>query len=294
MIPTFNCAGYLRTTLESVLRQDPGPESMHIEVIDDCSTKDDPESVVKEVGGGRVVFYRRPENGGVVANFNTCLNRSRGRLVHILHGDDFVLSGFYAHVGQLAAENPNADWIATRALLVDEQSVILGVTARLRELEEATTDPTPFFYHTPVQTPGIVVRRRFYERHGGFLPQLIHCADCEMWARAIGQAGGVLSSEVLCAYRTFATNDTGRLKRTAENLRDIQRLFAVFAGRYPAFDRRIALEKLSRYALDQADAFRRAGDSEALAHANDFVRKNVPFSIWLKRRFIQSVKQFAS
>ena len=46
MIPTFNCAKYLRQTLESVLVQDPGTEQMQIEVVDDCSTKDDPEAVV--------------------------------------------------------------------------------------------------------------------------------------------------------------------------------------------------------------------------------------------------------
>ena len=38
MIPTYNCARYLRETLASVLAQDPGPDQMQIEVIDDCST----------------------------------------------------------------------------------------------------------------------------------------------------------------------------------------------------------------------------------------------------------------
>ena len=45
MIPTYNCANYLRETLASVLAQDPGAEFMQIEVIDDCSTKDEPEAV---------------------------------------------------------------------------------------------------------------------------------------------------------------------------------------------------------------------------------------------------------
>ena len=50
MIPTYNCANYLEKTLESVLSQDMGEEQMHIEVIDDYSTKDDPEEVVERLG----------------------------------------------------------------------------------------------------------------------------------------------------------------------------------------------------------------------------------------------------
>jgi cellulose synthase/poly-beta-1,6-N-acetylglucosamine synthase-like glycosyltransferase len=39
MVPIYNCPPhYLRETLKSVLRQDPGPAEMQIEVIDNCST----------------------------------------------------------------------------------------------------------------------------------------------------------------------------------------------------------------------------------------------------------------
>src|ERR1700733_9809658 len=95
MIPTFNCAGYLRQTLESVLAQDPGPHLMQIEVVDDASTDDNPHAVVQELGRGRVQFYRKARNEGAVQNFNTCIQRSLGHYVHILHGDDLVASGYY-------------------------------------------------------------------------------------------------------------------------------------------------------------------------------------------------------
>ena len=80
MIPSFNCAGLLRDALSSVLAQDPGPQVMQIEVVDDHSTDESTERVVTELGKGRVGFYRQPRNVGHVANFNTCLRRSRGRL----------------------------------------------------------------------------------------------------------------------------------------------------------------------------------------------------------------------
>jgi glycosyltransferase involved in cell wall biosynthesis len=98
MIPTFNCAGYLREALTSVLAQDPGPRLMQIEVVDDCSTKDDPGAVVAELGKGRVQFHRRSRNDGHTANFRTCLERSRGRLVHLLHGDDAVRDVFFRNL----------------------------------------------------------------------------------------------------------------------------------------------------------------------------------------------------
>src|SRR6266566_1236858 len=98
MIPTYNPrADYLEETLRSVLEQDPGPEQMQIEVVDDASA-DCPEDVVQSIGSGRVAFIRQPTNCGAIANFNTCISRSRGELIHILHGDDFVLPGFYAHI----------------------------------------------------------------------------------------------------------------------------------------------------------------------------------------------------
>src|SRR5437870_3024247 len=66
MIPTYNPrADYLEETLHSVLQQDPGPQQMQIEVIDDCSTGDLAAQTVGRVGGGRVTFRAEPQNRGL-------------------------------------------------------------------------------------------------------------------------------------------------------------------------------------------------------------------------------------
>src|SRR5687767_11951325 len=95
MIPAYNCIKYLRETLESVLAQDPGPDKMQIEVVDDCSTDGDVQSLVNAVGRGRVCYYKQEINKGSLRNFETCLNRANGIWVHLLHGDDKVKFGFY-------------------------------------------------------------------------------------------------------------------------------------------------------------------------------------------------------
>src|SRR5712692_12027908 len=66
MIPTYNPrADYLEETLRSVLQQDPGPEEMQIEVIDDHSSDDLAAQTVRRVGGGRVSFHAEPQNRGL-------------------------------------------------------------------------------------------------------------------------------------------------------------------------------------------------------------------------------------
>lgn len=282
MIPAFNCAKYLQQTLESVLAQDQGSDQMQIEVVDDCSTKDDPKAVVEEVGKGRVAFHRKPKNEGAIANFNTCIQRSRGHLLHILHGDDYVLPGFYQRLTEEAQLHPDVSLLAVRAFYVDEESVIFGVTPRLPKLENGSRLVEDFFYDTPIQCPGIVVRRDFYEKNGGFIPTLVHTADREMWARAVGLAGGLVTREVLACYRLFAANDSGRLARTGENLRDCERLNQLFAERYPEFDCKRGTQRVLDKALGQAGRFSESGDSEAAKANQDYWKKYAPLPLRLR------------
>jgi cellulose synthase/poly-beta-1,6-N-acetylglucosamine synthase-like glycosyltransferase len=295
MIPTFNCALYLRHTLQSVLQQDPGPDQMEIEVIDDCSTKDDPEAVVREMGGGRVRFHRKPKNAGAIANFNTCIERSRGTLVHILHGDDSVLPGFYTTVGGMAADHPECALYATRCFFMDEEGHYTGVTGRLPELESApSADAKSFFSVNPLQFAGVAVRRAFYEKQGGFLPQLVHTADWEMWARAVANGRGLVNPSVLAMYRVFAANDTGRLMRTAENLADEERLCAVLHGRHPELNVAELRRHIFCKAFSQEERFARLDDREAVAANRAFRRARHSWSnlgFRLKRLAVRAARR---
>ena len=92
MIPIYNCReDYLRETLGSVLRQDPGVTDMQIEVLDNYSTIGDPEAVIREMGSGRIVVHRQTHNVGIAGN---CIERARGHWVHILHSDDTARPDF--------------------------------------------------------------------------------------------------------------------------------------------------------------------------------------------------------
>src|SRR5690606_23584152 len=125
------CGRYLAATLRGVLAQDPGPDVMQIEVVDDHSMRDDLAAIVHEVGQGRVSYHRQPRNVGHIANFQTCLERARGHYVHLLHGDDLVLPGFYAAL-ERGLENPDIGAAFCRHRHVDSGEKELYVSPELR------------------------------------------------------------------------------------------------------------------------------------------------------------------
>lgn len=235
MIPTFNCADYLGEALASVLAQDPGPEVMQIEVVDDCSTKDDPEAVAADLGAGRVAFHRRPENGGHRANFLTCLERARGRLIHLLHGDDLVLEGFYQKLAEGFVAAPAAGAAFCRHAFVDEGGRVL----MLSDLEQAESGLLDNWLERiatrqRIQTPSIVVRREVYETLGVFDSRLSWAEDWEMWARIAAHYPVWYEPEPLARYRMHAASNSDRHRRSGENLRDVRRAVAIIQRLLPA------------------------------------------------------------
>jgi glycosyltransferase involved in cell wall biosynthesis len=264
MIPTWNCAALLAETLASVLAQDePG---LDITVVDDCSTRDDPEAVVNAVGGGRVRFVRQERNVGAIRNFNACVRLARGELIHILHGDDFVRPGFHRAILDAAVRHPDIGLFCTRADIVDEHGAVQAQTTRLVHLLGGSRDIRPLVHAgNQLVTPAVVVRRSAYLRLGLFEESLVHVADWEMWVRVTAACGGVFLDQTLAAYRVFAAQDTTRLKLTGENLRDHLRLAELWSRVLPGFERRPFLRLVESMAMNQIAEFASRGRTDAVA-----------------------------
>jgi glycosyltransferase involved in cell wall biosynthesis len=268
MIPTYNCARYLEAALRSVLAQDPGPAAMQIEVVDDHSTADDPEEVVARLGGGRVAFHRQPENVGVVGNLNTCLQRSRGELVHLLHGDDLVLEGFYRTLDDRLRKHPDAGAAYCRHLYVDEQGRRLDVAPLEPASSGILMEGARFLAaEQRIMTPSIVVRRSVYERLGGFDDRLACAEDWEMWVRVATRFPVYYEERPLACYRLHGSSNTGRNLRDGKSLDYTRLAIELFASYFePAQRRAVKRTAFSRYAtsgLETARSLHSQGDAAA-------------------------------
>jgi glycosyltransferase involved in cell wall biosynthesis len=267
MIPTYNCGKYLAETLKSVLSQAPDLALMQIEVVDDASTLDDPAAIVAEIGQGRVQFYRQPENVGSIRNFETCLLRARGRLVHLLHGDDCVLEGFYTKLQKLFETYPDIGAAYCRHQYMNEQSV----PHYQEELEQPESGILENWLEklatrVRIQTPSIVVRREVYEKLGGFDRRIIYGEDWEMWVRIAAQFPIAYEVETLARYRTHTSSITSRGYCTGRNMRELRQAISMIRSQLPS-EHATRLTGLSRkyygnYCVRQAQKMVNQGKTE--------------------------------
>jgi glycosyltransferase involved in cell wall biosynthesis len=245
MIPSYNCAKYLREALLSVLAQDPGPDLMQIEVVDDCSTLDNPQAVVEEIGQGRITFYRQPQNVGHIKNFNTCIERSRGELIHILHGDDRVRHGFYHKMQQAFEQKSRIGAAYCRHAYIDETGglVWLSQVERLESgvLENWLDEIATF---NRLQTPSIVVHRKVYEAIGGFDPRTTYVEDWEMWVRIAAHYSVWYEVEPLAEYRCRTNGSLTSICRQKSQIINVRKTTEIMQSYLP--------QKTSNHLIKQA------------------------------------------
>ncbi len=248
MIPVHDCADYLALALPEVIAQLADRDDAEIVVVDDAS-RDDPAAVVERLGGGRVQYRANSGRLGAVGTFNRCLDLAAGELVHLLHGDDEVLPGFYADMENALAE-PTVVAAVCRVRDVDAHNAPLYVTRSYRKGTGVWTNALEVLaVSNRVRAPGIVVRRAAYERIGGYRTDLPHAADWEMWTRLAAHGPVVFVDEVLACYRRHDTSDTSARVQTGANVRERVTAIGVVGGHVAANRRVLVTRKALAYAV---------------------------------------------
>ena len=254
MIPTYNGTAYLEQALRSVLDQDPGPQAMQIEVVDDCSTEGDPAELVRAVAGDRVLYHRQPENTGYIANFETCLQRSRGHLVHLLHDDDAVRPGFYDRLAAGFAARPDVGAAFCRSIYMEPDGHWESFTV-LEQREPGVLDDWLWKIATGprLTTPSLVVTRRAYEALGGFdRRQRFAGEDWEMWVRLASRYPVWYEPEPLALYRVRRPSSlTSRSSSSGEIALEMRRAAEIIESYLPEHLPGDGATRMTRYARDE-------------------------------------------
>jgi glycosyltransferase involved in cell wall biosynthesis len=223
MIPTYEPrTDYLARALGSVTAQlEPGAD-VQIEIVDDASPAFDPHEFLRGAGAGGVTWHRNQRRQGLAGNWNTCVERARGRWVHILHQDDFVLPGFYDAMRAGVHSAP-----AVGAAFCDTYFVGPDHDGRTKTTIEAPRAGVledwrrHVFVQLAIQTAAIVVPRSTYEAVGGYDDDFSYVLDWDLWKRIAVRFPLWYEPRPLACYRTHSISQTARLRRTGRNIAEI-------------------------------------------------------------------------
>ena len=184
VIPSFNQAGYLGQTLDSVLAQ--RYSNLELIVIDGGS-KDDSVEILRRYAPHLSYWVSEPDQGQTHALIKGFAHAS-GEIFCWLNSDDLFEPGTLAEVVDFFTRNPQADAVFGDAIWIDAEGQLL------RHQREIPFNRFLWLY-TYNYIPGMSMfwRREIYDRTGGLNPDFNLAMDADLWIRFadIGQIGHV-------------------------------------------------------------------------------------------------------
>lgn len=216
VIPTYNRAGKLKRTLDSVVSQ--AFTDFEVLVMDDGST-DDTKAVVESFHDARIRYDWAPNSGGPATPRNRGLDAAQADWVCFLDADDLWYPDKLARVAEVIGMTPDLDLVC-HAELKSNLATGSKVLSKYGPFE-------PDFYRVMltlgnrVSTSAATVRRDFLNKHGlrfNQSPDYVIVEDYDMWLR-IAFHGGVFHfmDTVLGEYIIEDDNISSNMQRAHRN-----------------------------------------------------------------------------
>jgi glycosyltransferase involved in cell wall biosynthesis len=186
-VPAFNGAPYIGAALTSVLAQTFG--DFELLVVDDGST-DGTREVVEGLRDARLRVIGHRFRLGLVANWNRCLELSRGRYVTVFHQDDLMAPDNLEEKVRFLDTERGVGFVHSAVEQIDADGGLVSTSWSdpPGPDHEGRHEGIAYFRRlvsgaNVVCAPSVVMRRAAVERVGGFDPRLPFTADWEMWLR---------------------------------------------------------------------------------------------------------------
>jgi glycosyltransferase involved in cell wall biosynthesis len=193
--------------LVASLLRDPGRD-FEVLVVDNHSPLD-PSGDFSAIVDERFRFVRNATDVGMVANWNRCVEVSRGRWIAIVHSDDQLvpnaINTIRSAINTFHREGmicfPGLDDFG-RGRVIDRN------TCHPKEPEcfQAGADAGIFLFRNAFYCSGIIVSRGAYEQIGGFDEALRYSADEEFWLRVAASFPIYYDPTRICVYRRGEAN----------------------------------------------------------------------------------------
>jgi glycosyltransferase involved in cell wall biosynthesis len=183
VIPAYNAARFIHTTLASVLAQ--SYSDYEIIVVDDGST-DNTGDIVKTYGNKVKYIYQ--SNAGDGPARNTGIRAASGEWIAFLDHDDEWLPEKLEHQVEFLNNHPDLCWCATGYYQkYGTRHAVIGNSPKIKELGK--TGSLPYFTAVKIagcqltMTSTMLVRKKIFDEIGMFESGWLRVADADMWWR---------------------------------------------------------------------------------------------------------------
>ena len=205
VIPAYNAQAFLAQAIQSVLAQ--RYPSLELIVVDDGSS-DDTAAII--AGFGKRLRSLFQPNAGLAAARNAGAALARGDYLAFLDADDLFLPNKLTLQAAALDRDPGLALVASGLRLVDSGGRLLQVVRPWAH--QPRIDGERLTYLGLVGVHGVLLRRSWFERVGGFDVRLPFCEDMDFWWR-LWAAGGHMAwlPALVGDYRIHGTNMSQRV-----------------------------------------------------------------------------------
>lgn len=221
--PTYNQAGFLEATIDSVLAQTHTP--LDYRVIDDGST----DATAAVLARYPNIPSSRQANRGQAATLNEAWADARGEYLGYLSSDDLLLPDAVATMVAALEERPDAVCAFPQAHLIDARGRVLKRNVyRLFDLAELVVKQECWI------GPGAIFRADAYHAVGGWRSDLRLAPDREFWMRLAAHGAFIFVDRPLALYRLHPRATSYALSTEAASREYLIVLDGYFAGDPPS------------------------------------------------------------
>lgn len=243
IVPCYRYGDMLAACVHSILSQE--GVDVRVLVVDDASP-DDTEAVGRRLAAedDRVTFWRHATNIGHIATYNQALDWVRAEYCMILSADDLLTPGSLVRATRVMDAHPETvfsygrDITFRHAPPVDAHPFPRQCGHRLIRYDEFL-EYACRLGHTGIQAPTVLVRSSVHRAIGGYLPDLPHSGDTEIWLR-LATRGPVVELAADQAFRRLHARNMSLSYSPLSRLEEQKKAFDTHFDRYPSGDPRLA------------------------------------------------------
>jgi glycosyltransferase involved in cell wall biosynthesis len=213
VIPCYRYGHFLRDCVRSVLDQQ--GVDVRVLIIDDASPDDSAEVALALAAEDRRIEARvHAQNQGHLATYNEgLLEWADGRYSVLLSADDLLTPGALRRATAVLETNPSVGFVYGHVLRWMDGDP--KPAPRVNATGVTVWSGVDWFRrvcrlsHSVISSPEVVVRTSVQQKIGGYLPELPHTGDTEMWMRfALNSDVAFIKGADQAYYRTHGSNMT--------------------------------------------------------------------------------------